>query len=93
MVQTRARVHGIVVGNRDDLEQVMQFYKEHHMSPVLDAVYPLSDSPAAFKSLADAQHFGKVVISLGQSSCCVSHSEARRQSAVNDSNVQNNSRL
>mmetsp|Transcript_10135 Transcript_10135/g.19184 ORF Transcript_10135/g.19184 Transcript_10135/m.19184 type:complete len:366 (-) Transcript_10135:423-1520(-) len=93
LIQTRARVHGIVVGNRDDLEQVMQFYKEHHMSPVLDAVYPLSDSPAAFKSLADAQHFGKVVISLGQSSCCVSHSEARRQSAVNDSNVQNNSRL
>jgi NADPH:quinone reductase-like Zn-dependent oxidoreductase len=34
------------------------------LKPVIDKIFPFDDTPAAFKYLQSAAHFGKVVISL-----------------------------
>jgi NADPH:quinone reductase-like Zn-dependent oxidoreductase len=36
----------------------------HRLRPVVDRVFPLEDSRAAFEHLAAGEHFGKIVIQL-----------------------------
>ena len=35
---------------------------QHRLEPVIDRVYSFDESPAAFRHLESAQHFGKIVI-------------------------------
>jgi NADPH:quinone reductase-like Zn-dependent oxidoreductase len=59
-----ARLEGIYVGSRSDLEALCGFTSEHQIHPVIDRVFPSAESRAAFEHLASGRHFGKVVISL-----------------------------
>ena len=58
----RIRVQGILVGDRENFEAMNRAIALHELRPVIDQVFPLEDSPAAFRHMAAGEHFGKIVI-------------------------------
>jgi NADPH:quinone reductase-like Zn-dependent oxidoreductase len=60
------RLHGIMVGSRSMLEDLVQLVASHQIRPVVDRAFGFDDAPAAYKHLESGQHFGKVVIRVDQ---------------------------
>jgi len=60
----RIRVQGILVGDRESFEAMNRAIALHGLRPVIDQVFPLEDSPAAFRHMAAGEHFGKIVIRI-----------------------------
>lgn len=56
------RVQGITVGDRESFESMNRAITQHRLRPVIDRVFPLEETRAAFDHLKSATHFGKVVI-------------------------------
>lgn len=57
-------MHGIFVGNRAMFEQLVRAVEVNDIHPVIDRVFRLEESPAAYQYLQSQAHFGKVVISI-----------------------------
>jgi len=55
---------GIYVGSRAMFEAMNLAITRHRLEPVIDRVFSFEESVDAFRHLASAQHFGKVVIRL-----------------------------
>jgi NADPH:quinone reductase-like Zn-dependent oxidoreductase len=60
----RANVQGISVGSTQMFEAMNRAISVGKMKPVIDKVFAFDETPAAFRHLQSAQHFGKVVIAL-----------------------------
>jgi NADPH:quinone reductase-like Zn-dependent oxidoreductase len=60
----RANVQGISVGSTQMFEAMNRAIAVAQMKPVIDKVFSFDDTPAAFRHLQSAQHFGKIVIAL-----------------------------
>jgi NADPH:quinone reductase-like Zn-dependent oxidoreductase len=60
----KIRLNGILVGDRESFEAMNRAIALHRLRPVVDRVFPLEDSRAAFAHLAAGEHFGKIVIRL-----------------------------
>ncbi len=60
----KIRLNGILVGDRESFEAMNRAISLHRLRPVIDRVFPLEDSRAAFAHLAAGEHFGKIVIRL-----------------------------
>ncbi len=58
-----ATLRAIGVGSRSDLEEMNRVLSQHRIRPVIDRVFPFSDTPQAFGHFAHGPRFGKVVIS------------------------------
>lgn len=56
---------GILNGPKDRLEEMVKFYGEHEIRPVVDKVFKLEEAGEAFGFLRRGEHFGKVVIKVG----------------------------
>ncbi len=59
------RVQGVFVGSRAMFEDMNRLIVGESIRPVIDRVFPFSESLAAFNYLESGSHFGKVVISFG----------------------------
>jgi NADPH:quinone reductase-like Zn-dependent oxidoreductase len=57
-----ARLQGIFVGSRAMLERFCAFVVEKRVIPVIDKVFGFDQAVDAYRHLAAAEHFGKVVI-------------------------------
>jgi NADPH:quinone reductase-like Zn-dependent oxidoreductase len=55
----------ITVGHRGDLQDTIRAVTMSGISPIIDEIYDFDDAPAAFSSLAEARHVGKIVIRVG----------------------------
>jgi NADPH:quinone reductase-like Zn-dependent oxidoreductase len=55
---------GIVNGPRDELERMLEFYKEKQIRPVVDRVFKFEEAKDALEYLFGGGHFGKVVIKV-----------------------------
>ncbi|EXJ81708.1 alcohol dehydrogenase [Capronia coronata CBS 617.96] len=55
---------GILNGPRDRFEEMLQFYQEHQIQPVVDKVFGFDEAKEAFQYLYSGGHFGKVVIKV-----------------------------
>jgi NADPH:quinone reductase-like Zn-dependent oxidoreductase len=55
---------GLLNGPRDRLEEMLAFYEEHKIHPVIDRVFPFAESKEALKYLFQGGHFGKVIIKV-----------------------------
>lgn len=53
---------GILNGPRDRFEEMLRFYEQHKIKPVVDRVFPFHEAKEAFQYLFSGGHFGKVVI-------------------------------
>jgi NADPH:quinone reductase-like Zn-dependent oxidoreductase len=53
---------GLLNGPRDRFEEMLKFYEEKEIKPVVDKVFSFEESKEALKYLFAGGHFGKVVI-------------------------------
>ena len=56
------QLHGIMVGSRAMLDDVVRFVDAKRIKPVVDRVFGFDEAPQAYAYLQSGQHFGKVVI-------------------------------
>jgi NADPH:quinone reductase-like Zn-dependent oxidoreductase len=56
---------GLLNGPRDRLEEMLAFYEEHRIKPVVDRVFSFEEAKAGVEYLFGGGHLGKVVIKLG----------------------------
>lgn len=64
ILMSQIRVQGIYVGSRADFEEMNAAIALHRLQPVIHEVFPFKNAPAAFRAMAGASHFGKLVIAL-----------------------------
>jgi NADPH:quinone reductase-like Zn-dependent oxidoreductase len=64
IVPKSLNVFGIYVGSRTMFEEMNRALSQNRLKPVIDRVFPFTESPDAFRHLASGAHFGKVVISV-----------------------------
>lgn len=57
---------GVLNGPRDRFEEMLRFYEDKKIKPVVDKVFPFEEAKEAFDYLAKGSHFGKVVIKVGE---------------------------
>ena len=58
-------VRGIYVGSRAMFADMNRTISQHQLKPVIDRVFPFESTPEALRHLESAQHFGKIVITIG----------------------------
>ncbi|KVV36796.1 NADPH:quinone oxidoreductase [Burkholderia territorii] len=56
------RLHGLMVGSRAMLDDVVRLVDAKRIRPVVDRVFDFDEAPQAYAHLQSGQHFGKVVI-------------------------------
>ena len=59
-----ASLHGIGVGSRASLEQLIQAVEVNRIKPVIDKVFPFDQALDAFRHQASGNFIGKIVISI-----------------------------
>lgn len=64
ILMQHVRVQGILVGSRETFEAMNRAIAFHRMRPVVDRIFPLEETRAAFEHLAAGRHFGKVCVAL-----------------------------
>lgn len=57
-------LRGIINGGKDRFEEMLGFYKEKQIKPVVSKVFGFEEAKDAMGYLADGKHFGKVVIKV-----------------------------
>ncbi len=60
-----ATICGICVGSRQHFSDLHRFMATHTIRPVIDRTFDFGEAPSAYAYLESAQHFGKVVIDMG----------------------------
>ena len=60
----KIRVNGILVGHRESFEAMNRAIAFHGLRPLIDRVFSLEESRAAFDHMAAGDHFGKIVIRI-----------------------------
>ena len=59
-----AVIRGIYVGSREMFTAMNRAFALHQLKPAIDRVFPLTDTPAAYRYGESGAHFGKVVIAI-----------------------------
>ncbi|KAI7368107.1 NAD(P)-binding protein [Hortaea werneckii] len=57
-------IKGIINGPRDRFEEMVRFYAEHQIRPVIDRVVGFEEAGEGLKYLFSGSHFGKVVVKV-----------------------------
>ncbi len=57
---------GSTMGNDREFDAMLRAVERGHLSPVIDSAFPLADCRAAYERLGSPEHFGKVVLRLGE---------------------------
>ena len=60
----RANVQGISVGSTQMFEAMNRAIEFNALKPVIDKVFAFDDAAAAYRYMAAAAHFGKIVIAV-----------------------------
>ena len=50
------------MGSREDFARLLRFVEHADLHPLIDAVYPLAEAPAAFARMAAGDVFGKLAL-------------------------------
>ncbi|MGH8006992.1 MAG: zinc-binding dehydrogenase, partial [Candidatus Binatia bacterium] len=58
------RMQGIYVGSREMFEDMNRAMAINKVHPVIDKVFPFTETRAALQYMESAAHFGKIVIAL-----------------------------
>lgn len=58
------RLQGIFVGSRQMFEKMNELIEKNELKPVVDKVFDFSKAKDAFKNMANATHFGKIVVRI-----------------------------
>ncbi|KAH8797962.1 hypothetical protein F5884DRAFT_814221 [Xylogone sp. PMI_703] len=61
-IKRNVTLKGLLNGPKDRFEEMLKFYEEHQIKPVIDKVFGFEEAKEALKYLFSGGHFGKVVI-------------------------------
>ncbi len=64
ILRKQVHVKGIYVGSRSDFEAMNHAISLHRLKPVIGSRFAFTEAPAAFQTMQNASHFGKVVIEM-----------------------------
>jgi NADPH:quinone reductase-like Zn-dependent oxidoreductase len=64
MVDSSAKVQGLLVGSREMFEAMCRGMTLHQIRPVIDRVLPWTQAAHAIDEMAGGSHFGKIVLSF-----------------------------
>ncbi len=64
ILMRQIHIIGVYVGSRAMMKTMNQAIDFHQLKPVIDKVFPLEETPAAYRYLEQGRHFSKVVIAL-----------------------------
>ena len=59
-----ASLHGIGVGSRASLEQLIQAIEVNRIKPVIEKVFPFDQAAEAFRLQASGNFLGKIAIAI-----------------------------
>lgn len=59
------KISGITVGSRTHFEEMTRAIEQNDIHPVIDKRFPLEEAKAAFTTMKNASHFGKIVLNIG----------------------------
>lgn len=62
LLMKAVQVKGIVVGHKQNLEELEKACLQTGIRPVVDTIMPFEQLPEAFQALASGQHFGKIAL-------------------------------
>lgn len=62
IVMRNLRVQGVFVGHRRGFEEMLRFFEQEQLHPVIDSVYPLSAVADAFARIGSGEHVGKICL-------------------------------
>jgi NADPH:quinone reductase-like Zn-dependent oxidoreductase len=57
-------VLGATMGSPREFAAMLNFYQQHGLKPVVDKVFPLAETAAAYRRMEDASQFGKIVLHI-----------------------------
>jgi NADPH:quinone reductase-like Zn-dependent oxidoreductase len=60
----QASILGTTMGSPLDMSGVLELYRAHSLHPVIDRTYPLEQAAQAYMRLAEAEQFGKIVLTI-----------------------------
>lgn len=55
---------GSTMGSRQELREMLDFIKKHHIKPVVDKIYKIEHASDAFHYLRDGRQFGKIAFDI-----------------------------
>jgi NADPH:quinone reductase-like Zn-dependent oxidoreductase len=55
-------IHGVFMGNKEDMRQIVAVLNRGAIRPVVDRVFPLHDAAAAHRTMEETNFFGKLVL-------------------------------
>ncbi|KAG6009462.1 hypothetical protein E4U21_002377 [Claviceps maximensis] len=55
-------LRGIITGSKDRFQEMLRFYTDKQIRPLVDTVFPFHQAADAMRHLADGKAFGKVVV-------------------------------
>ncbi len=55
---------GSYMGSKGELLQVLKFFEDGRLKPVVDSVFPLEEAAKAQERMEKSQHFGKIVLKV-----------------------------
>ena len=61
----QASILGSTMGSDQQFTDMVDFVEIHQIKPVVDSIYDLEKGQEAFKHMAQAAQFGKIVVSVG----------------------------
>jgi NADPH:quinone reductase-like Zn-dependent oxidoreductase len=59
-------IMGTIMGSQKEFGQMISFFEEHRIHPVLDKEFPLSGIADAFEYMSKGKHFGKILINTNK---------------------------
>jgi NADPH:quinone reductase-like Zn-dependent oxidoreductase len=57
-------IRGTTMGNPQEFKQMLQFFEEHQIHPVIDRTFPLSEAMEAQLYMEKGQNFGKILLQI-----------------------------
>src|SRR5919112_1191025 len=57
-------VFGTAMGNAQEFDDMLQFYEEHDLHPVINETFPLEDTAAAQQHMEEGKGIGKIVLEI-----------------------------
>lgn len=67
LMHQQATIRGMEVGSTQDFAAMNEAIETYDIHPVIDKIFPLEQTQAAFEYLERGQHFGKVAIAFSES--------------------------
>lgn len=64
VLSKQMKIHGVYVGSRKQFLAMNEAIGLAGLKPVVDAVFPFADAPAALRRMESAAHFGKIAIAV-----------------------------